>query len=62
MLLSETDGPVQYHGPFQGKATKPSFVIDVVQKLAELKSQPVEAVRDVIETNFHKLLADAARS
>jgi TatD DNase family protein len=62
MLLSETDGPVQYHGPFQGKATKPSFVIDVVQKLAELKSQPVEAVRDAIETNFHKLLADAARS
>jgi TatD DNase family protein len=56
MVLSETDGPVPHHGPFEGKMTQPSFVIDVVRDLAEIKSESVETVRDAIWTNSQKLL------
>ena len=56
MVLSETDGPVPHHGPFKGKMTQPSFVIDVVRNLAEIKSESVETVRDAIWTNSQILL------
>jgi TatD DNase family protein len=55
MILSETDGPVLYHGPFEGKMTQPSFVIDVIRKLAEVKSEKVETTRDAVWNNFQKL-------
>lgn len=55
MVLSETDGPVPHHGPFKGRMTQPSFVIDVVRNLAEIKSESVETVRDAIWTNFQEL-------
>jgi TatD DNase family protein len=54
MILSETDGPVTYHGPFQGKFTQPSFVIDVVRRLAEMRSENVETVREAVWSNFQK--------
>ena len=56
MVLSETDGPVSYHGPFEGQATQPSFVVEVIRKLAELKSHPIDAVRSTIWSNFQKLI------
>ena len=56
MILTETDGPVSYHGPFEEKMTQPSFVIDVVKKIAELKSMNLEPVRDAIRSNFQKLI------
>jgi TatD DNase family protein len=62
MILSETDGPVSYHGPFEGRMTKPSFIIDVVQKLTKLKSKPVENIRDIIQANLGKLLPHTART
>jgi TatD DNase family protein len=62
MILSETDGPISYHGPFEGKMTKPSFVIDVVQKLSKLKSEPLEDIRVTIQANFDKLLPHTTRT
>ena len=56
MILTETDGPVSYHGPFEEKMTQPSFVIDVVKKIAELKSMNLEPVRDAIRSNFQRLI------
>ena len=37
LILSETDGPVSYHGLFEDELTQPSFVVAVVQKIAEIK-------------------------
>jgi TatD DNase family protein len=54
MILSETDGPVTHHGPFQGKFTQPSFVIDVVRRLAEMRSENVETVREAVWMNFQR--------
>lgn len=56
MILSETDGPVKYHGPFEGRLTQPSFVIEVVQKLAEIKGLHIDAVREAVWSNFQKLI------
>jgi len=56
MMLSETDGPVPHHGPFKGKPTQPSFVIDVVQHLAEVRSEKIDIIREAVWNNFQKLI------
>jgi len=60
IVLSETDGPVTYHGPFKGRLTQPSFVVDVVRKLAEIKSVNVDEVRETIYGNFHEFIRNLA--
>ena len=56
IILSETDGPVSYHGPFEGKVNQPTFVIDVVRKLAETKIKRAQEVRDAVWNNFQRLI------
>ena len=56
MILTETDGPVSYYGPFEGRVTQPTFVIDVVRKLAEIKLERSQVVRDAIWNNFQRLI------
>jgi TatD DNase family protein len=56
MLLTETDGPVTYFGPFKGKTTYPAFVIDVVKKLAELKKENIDHVRSAVWNNFQSFI------
>jgi TatD DNase family protein len=56
MFLSETDGPVKYRGPFEGRRTQPSFVLDVVRKVAEIKELDTEAVREAAWNNFRKFI------
>jgi TatD DNase family protein len=55
IVLSETDGPVRYHGLFGDELTQPSFVVEVVRKIAEIKGSNLELVRDQILSNFQKL-------
>lgn len=57
MILTETDGPVTYSGPFKGRITKPSFVIDVARRLVEIKSLSSEAIQEALTANFRKLLS-----
>ncbi len=56
MILTETDAPVKYRGPFGERLTQPSFVVDVVQKLTEIKTVSLETVREAVWRNFHKLI------
>ena len=56
IILSETDGPVSYHGPFEGKVTQPNFVIDVVRKLSEIRFESAQDVRDAVWNNFQRLI------
>ncbi len=52
-FLTETDGPVTYwKHPFGGQLTKPSFILNVVEAVAEIKKMPVDAVAEQIATNF----------
>lgn len=52
-LLTETDGPVKYYKrPFKGQLTKPSFIRNVVEAVAEIKKKPVDDVAEQIVDNF----------
>jgi len=51
-LLTETDGPVRFGGPFKGEMTKPSFVPLVVEAIAQIKGMKETEVADQILKNF----------
>ena len=52
-LLTETDGPVTYwKQPFNGQLTKPSFILNVVSAVAEIKKMRTEEVAEQIIKNF----------
>ena len=56
MILTETDGPVKYRGPFEGRPTQPSFVVDVIRKVAEIKNLDADVVRETVWRNFESLI------
>jgi len=51
-LMTETDGPVRFRGPFKGKLTTPSFIPLVVEAIAQLKEKEKTEVADQIFQNF----------
>ena len=52
-FLTETDGPVTYwKRPYNGQLTKPSFIRNVVEAVAEIKNMPVDNVAQQIAENF----------
>jgi TatD DNase family protein len=50
-VLTETDGPVSHYGEFKGRLTVPAFVVNVVEKLAEIHGKPLGEVEDQIARN-----------
>jgi len=51
-LLTETDGPVRFRGPFEGKVTSPTFIPMVVEEIAKLKNLSVAETAEQIVKNF----------
>jgi len=52
-FLTETDGPVTYHKPpYNGQLTKPSFIRNVVEAVAEIKKMQFDDVARQIAENF----------
>jgi TatD DNase family protein len=52
-LLTETDGPVKYwKKPYSGQLTKPSFIQNVVEAVAEIKKMQVQDVAEQVLENF----------
>jgi len=51
-IMTETDGPVRFRGPFKGKLTTPSFIPTVVEAIAQLKEKEKTEVADQIFQNF----------
>ncbi len=52
-LLTETDGPVIFRkAPFNGQMTRPSFIREVVDAIAEVKKEKPNEVADQIVRNF----------
>jgi TatD DNase family protein len=56
LILSETDGPVKYRGLFGDRVARPSFVVEVVKKLAELRGMNPEDTQSTISSNFERFL------
>ena len=51
-LMTETDGPVRFRGPFKGKLTTPVFIPTVVEAIAQIKGTEKSEVVDQIFKNF----------
>jgi len=51
-LLTETDGPVSYYGPFKDKMTTPAFIPQVVEAIAKIKNLKTDEVAEHILRNF----------
>ena len=52
-FLTETDGPVTYwKRPYNGQLTKPSFIRNVVEAVAEIKKMRTDDVSEQIAKNF----------
>lgn len=56
-LLIETDAPFLAPVPHRGKPGEPAFVADTAAFLANLRSEPVDALRRRTAENFHALFA-----
>jgi TatD DNase family protein len=53
-LLTETDGPVRFGGPFYRKLTVPSFIPKIVKSIAEIKGVEENEVAEHVLRNFTK--------
>jgi len=51
-LLTETDGPVRFWGPFKDKTTTPAFIPIVVEEIAKLKGMKLAEAAMQIYKNF----------
>ncbi|RJQ29041.1 TatD family deoxyribonuclease [Candidatus Parcubacteria bacterium] len=55
-ILSETDAPYVAPLPYRGKRNEPAYVVEVVQKLAELKGISLEEMANQILENARRVL------
>ncbi len=60
MMMVETDGPWPYGGAFEGKATEPYFLADVVSAIATIRGNAVETVADALVANANTLFGIVA--
>lgn len=54
-FLSETDSPYLAPVPHRGKTNEPSYVANIVEKIAELQELTVEDIRRITSYNAYKL-------
>ncbi len=54
-ILSETDAPYVAPVPYRGKRNEPSYIIETVKRLADLKSVSLEKMREQIMENTGKI-------
>ncbi|MFA5933796.1 MAG: TatD family hydrolase [Candidatus Paceibacterota bacterium] len=54
-ILSETDAPFAAPVPYRGKRNSPEYVTEVVKKIAEIRREDLEMVRQAMVENSQKL-------
>lgn len=60
MIMSETDAPYVAPTPYRGKRNEPSYVTEVVQKIADIRNEDFEEVRKALVSNVFRLFQIAA--
>lgn len=61
-LLTETDGPWPFAGPFQNIPTSPLLIHDVIQKIAEIKGKDITSVQTQCKQNMLALFGSSPLS
>lgn len=56
MLMSETDAPFVAPAPYRGKRNEPSYVSEVVKKIAEIRGEDLESVRAKLVENALRMI------
>ena len=56
-ILSETDAPYVAPVPYRGKRNEPSYVKEVVKRIAEIRNQDFEVVRKALVENALSMLS-----
>jgi TatD DNase family protein len=54
-IMSETDAPFVAPVPFRGKRNEPSFVVEVVKKMAEIRGEEPLALSEAIINNSKRI-------
>lgn len=60
MILSETDCPYVAPIPYRGKRNEPAYVEEVVKKIAEVRKEDYEKVREAMAENAKRVFLSAA--
>ena len=60
-ILTETDAPYLPPVPFRGKRNESTYIYNIVQKIAELKSMPVNEVAETTNANAERIFFDDER-
>lgn len=55
MIMSETDAPYVSPTPYRGKRNEPSYVQEVVKKIAEIREEDFETARKALISNAHRM-------
>lgn len=55
MIMSETDAPFVAPTPYRGKRNEPSYVSEVVAKIAEIRNEDLEEVKKALVLNAFRL-------
>lgn len=55
MLMSETDSPYVAPVPYRGKRNEPSYVLEVVKKIAEIRGEELETVEKALISNAKRV-------
>ncbi len=55
MIMSETDCPYITPTPYRGKRNEPSYVVEIVKKIAEIKGLPLEEVKQQLVKNAFRV-------
>lgn len=56
-LLVETDSPYLTPAPYRGKPNSPAYTYHVVEKIAEIRGQSIEAIANATTNNFKQLFS-----
>jgi TatD DNase family protein len=54
-ILSETDAPFAAPAPYRGKRNEPSYVTEIVKKIAEIKGLDLETIQKQLLNNAKTL-------
>jgi TatD DNase family protein len=55
MIMSETDAPFVSPAPYRGKRNEPSYVSEVVKKIAEIRGENLEVVQSALIENAKRI-------
>lgn len=55
MIMSETDAPFVSPAPYRGKRNEPSYVAEVVKRIAEIREEPLEEVKKALVSNAFRV-------